>query len=618
MSGRSRPRSQRSPWPRRIGWLLVAVGSLVTVWVGAALVAGLASLGDLRAAEHDLLAAKSDLASIVSNASNLTTADGRTAATRRARAALSEAVRADSRLRHSAGLSVMRVLPVASGQRAAALELAGDATRGAAAAVQLVNDADAFAAYAQAHPGVLPLSALQTLSEQTRAAKSVVASMVRTGGPLIGPLAKARNQLNELAATTATHLRNAADDMQVTADFFGASGPRRYLVAAENNAEMRDQGAVLSYAVIDFADGKVMTEHTGPIHELALNQPVPLAVPAGMQEMFGDMEPTQLWQSVNATADFPFTGRAMAAMYQRAAGRSVDGVIAIDVPALASIMSVTGPVEVTGIPGQVDAGNVSSLLLDQLYRSLPAGSDTAQRRELESGVAAAVASQLQRGGYDAVALGRQLGEAAADGHLRLWSTVPSEEAILARQEIGGPPSTGDPAGSFHLALENATATKLDFFVQPKIEVRITLDPSGSAEVRTTVTAVNGAPADAQPSYQFGPQQYQSRAGQYIARVYYWTPAGSTGPGTVRESGLVLSEQNLEAMPGGSGSAVFTSTIPGLVHNGSIHLRFVPQPRAKPAVLTVTVDGAGWVVDGPSVDGRAWQQTIGLDWAAHRR
>ena len=617
MSGSTRTRSPGATWLRRLGWLLVAGGALITVWIGTALIAGLASLGDLRAAEHDLLSAKSDLASIVSHASDLSTADGRSAAARQAQVALADAARADSRLRHSAGLGIMRFLPVAAEQRDAALQLAADAKRGSAAAVQLVNDSSAFASYSHAHPGVLPLSALLTLSEQTRSAESVVSGIVRPGGALIGPLAKARNQLNDLAASTATHLRNAADDMQIAANFFGASGPRRYLVAAENNAEMRDQGAVLSYAVIDFAEGKVSTEHTGPIHELALSQAVALPMPTGMQEMFGDMEPTQLWQSVNATADFPFSGRAMAAMYQQATGRSVDGVIAIDVPALASIMSITGPVQVDGIPGQVDAGNVSALLLDQLYQRLPLGSDTAQRRELESGVAAAVASQLQRGNFDAVALGRQLGLASSDGHLRLWSATESEEAVLAKQQIGGPPSAEDPGGSFHLAMENATATKLDYFVQPHVEVHITLNSSGTAAVRTTVTAVNGAPADAGSSYQFGPEKYQSRAGQYIARVYYWTPAGSTGPGTARESGLVLSEQNVVALPGGSGAVVFNTTIPGLVHNGTINLRFVPQARAKPAILTVTVDGPGWVLDGVGINGQEWEHTIGLHWTARR-
>ena len=32
--------------------------------------------------------------------------------------------------------------------------------------------------------------------------------------------------------------------------FLGADGPRTYLIAGENNAEMRDQGAVLSLALM--------------------------------------------------------------------------------------------------------------------------------------------------------------------------------------------------------------------------------------------------------------------------------------------------------------------------------------------------------------------------------
>ena len=43
----------------------------------------------------------------------------------------------------------------------------------------------------------------------------------------------------------------------------GASGPRRYLIALQNNAEMRDQGMVLSFAVAEAADGRIRVVRTG-------------------------------------------------------------------------------------------------------------------------------------------------------------------------------------------------------------------------------------------------------------------------------------------------------------------------------------------------------------------
>ena len=51
--------------------------------------------------------------------------------------------------------------------------------------------------------------------------------------------------------------------------------------------------------------------------------------------------PTQTWQSVNTTADFPFSGTAMQAMYAQAGGGHVDGVVALDVNTLASLLNFT-------------------------------------------------------------------------------------------------------------------------------------------------------------------------------------------------------------------------------------------------------------------------------------
>ncbi len=54
--------------------------------------------------------------------------------------------------------------------------------------------------------------------------------------------------------------------------------------------------------------------------------------------MFGSILPTETWQSVNATADFDFSAQAMQDMYHQATGHTVDGVIALDVPALSSLL----------------------------------------------------------------------------------------------------------------------------------------------------------------------------------------------------------------------------------------------------------------------------------------
>src|SRR5205807_3126768 len=133
--------------------------------------------------------------------------------------------------------------------------------------------------------------------------------------------------------------------------------------------------------VVDVDRGHLSFEHAGSITELALTRPVAIPVPPGTQAAFGSTLPTKLWQSVNATADFAWSGQTMAAMYQQAKGRTVDGVIAIDVPGLASLLRVTGPVKVDGLSEPLTETSAPRLLLHDLYQQAPTDSAAAEREK---------------------------------------------------------------------------------------------------------------------------------------------------------------------------------------------------------------------------------------------
>src|SRR5205807_3223453 len=111
--------------------------------------------------------------------------------------------------------------------------------------------------------------------------------------------------------------------------------------------------------------------------------------------------------------------------------------------------------------------------------------------------------RMSKGSFDAVELGRSLGEAAAAGHLRLWSAGPSEEDTIVRAGLGGIPATADADRTFHLAVENRTAAKLDYYVRTRLDQQLELTPSGTLAVHSTVTVDNPAPTGPVSS-QLGP------------------------------------------------------------------------------------------------------------------
>jgi Protein of unknown function (DUF4012) len=304
----------------------------------------------------------------------------------------------------------------------------------------------------------------------------------------------------------------------------------------------------------------------------------------------------------------------MQAMYRKATGQSVDGVVAADVPTLSALLDVVGPVTVPGIDQPVTSSNAATVLLHDLYDSV-APNDQGTRKARLSAVAAEVIARLKVGSFDPLPLGRRLATAAAGGHLRLWSANPDEEKTLESDSLGGGPATTGADRTFHLAVENRNATKMDYYIRPSVEQRVLVTRNGAAIIRTTVTVRNTAPLGAKPSYQLGPDSFgTTQPGEYWAWVLLWGPAGAAQPGAVNESGLNLSQSILDKIYAGETKQVtFDTVIPNAVRNGSLQLRYVPQPRLVAPTLDVVVDAEGSTVSGPPEWSGPWDRTMVLSW-----
>jgi hypothetical protein len=591
------------------------------LWVG-----GIVLLGALLSAAgwHDLTTARAQLnearlgfAAVVNNPASLRSPDGRAGALRTVDDALGSVRRARGNVRGSTPLRLAGWLPGLHRQRAGVLDLVDDAESGAVASRQLLVDVDGLAGSTVLTDGALPLDGLERLERALRDAGGRLEHLSRTPRGLWPSVAFARRQLNDVASTTSTRLINAADGLAAARTFVGAAGPRRYFVAVQNNAEMRDQGMVLSYAVVSFRDGRMTVEHTGPIAELALSKPADIGIPPGTLAAFRSLEPTRQWQSVNATADFGWSAKAMTVMYRQATGQDVDGVIALDVPGLAALLRVVGPIDVAGAAEPVTADNASRILLHDFYDLVPRGDQTLRKERLAE-FAAAVVARLSTGSHDAVALGREIGAAAGGGHFRLFSTDAREERVFERTGLGGGPADTASDRTFHISVQNGTATKLDYFVRQHVRMDVYLSERGTAVVRTALTVHNTAPSNGKPSYQLGPDGFkQKRPGEYVARVYYWGPQGGRQVNSLPEAGLLLDARGLVVEPGAARLLEFETAIPDAVRSGRLDLRLVPQASLVPADLDVRLHAPGWHVAGEAHRTLAWDRTTTMSWDVAR-
>ena len=588
--------------------------ALAVLALSAAVVAAL-GLADVLRARSELNGARTALQTAVDDPAALGTPEGRTAALVQADGALASIANARSRLTGSPALTLAGVVPGLRGQRAGMVDLIDDAAAAAGAGRELLAAVDGLAERTQLRDGVLPLEGLGALQQQVRIAGDTIGGRAGDSGRLWGPLGDARRQFDDVAASTSRRLTEGAEALGAARTFLGAGGPRRYLVVAQNNAEMRDQGAVLSYVLITFDNGRMARERQGSVADLTLTAPTSTPVPPGTQEVFGSIAPTQTWQSVNASADFAFSGRAMTDMYRQATGQPVDGVVALDVPAHAALLRAVGPVAIEGVAEPVTADNVGRLLLNDFYQGLGPSSDQTVRRERQGDVVRAVLERVTGGDHDAVTLGRALGTAAGGGHLRLWSAEPGEESVFERTGLGGGPATKEPDRTFHLAVQNRTASKLDYFVKPSVRQDVRLTNQNTAVVRTTVVIENQAPANADPSYQFGPEAFTEKPGDYLGWVLLWGPEGSRQvQNGVAESGLNLSQFVVAVPAGDRREVVFETIVPDAVRDGKLRWRLVPQPRLEPMQLTVALQAEGRSVGGSPTESQVpWDRIRNLTW-----
>ena len=560
-----------------------------------------------------LSSAQQTLTSLAHNPAALNSATGREATETQLAVASNEVAQADSEISSSVGLKVLGLVPGLHLARVGLDQLVSDLRGTAVASLQLLRSVNALAA--DSHGTDISLPGLTTLGSEMGVAKEQLAGDIRSSAGLWGPIGKDRQKFDREDRRAVHLLTQGVDLTRYAIPFLGADGPRTYLVAGENNAEMRDQGSTLSYSVMTTSDGTISLTNGGSVGNLTLTSPAAgVVVPTGTEKVFGGLSPTQTWQSTNATANFSFSGYDMQSMYAAATGQHVNGVMGIDVVALEGLLALTGPVSVAGIPEAVTAQNAADILLHQLYEGLPPNSPQGPRREELAAVTAATVHQLQVGNIDLVALARTLATDVSGRHLQLWDENPQYERTLREVGASGDVDTDNPSRTFHVAVENATATKLDYYVTVAISDTVYVLKDGSAVVDTTVTLTNHTPLGEPPSYQFGPDgQYSTSPGMYVGRVFLWGPRGSSQAASTLESGLELTEVDLPLPPQESATAHFETTIVHAVQNRKLQLVFVPQPRLTPESLRVHLIATHLTGgSGESVDA-ALSNTTTLNW-----
>ena len=420
---------------------------------------------------------------------------------------------------------------------------------------------------------------------------------------LVGPVADARDrsiaELGEAARTTAT-----ADALARTLPaLVGSEGERRYFVAAQTPAELRGTGGFIgAYTILTAEDGRLDFERMHNITDLPdlAEEKAPRA-PKGFGEPFADFGGTGLWRTLNMDPHAPTVGRLIEALYERVTGVPIDGVIFVDLQALADMLEATGPIDDPTLDRTLEASTVVDYLANEAYSQFGSG---AERKRVLGGVVLSVLRHFLAG-TDPLASFHALANAGAKGHLMLHSSYPEVQAGLEAAGVAGAveaPEAGDLFGAF---ASNADGTKIDYYVRRSLSYRVTLGAGGDSTARVALAASNNAPRDAGESPVFGPSPgtglepgvSESFVTMYCASGCEFQDATLDGEPhgleAHRERGLSVFSTYVHTPPGKTSELMLKLQRPdawtGDELGGTYRLRIRGQPSVRPTRASISIE-----------------------------
>ena len=490
--------------------LLLAAGVLLLLWVAASAFLLLRAAGDLRAGRDAAERARDDL-------------DARAVAAGTPLEPLREAERRFARAESTTGgllLAPVRLLPVVGRQLRSVHALSGAAGEVAAAGAEAVDRAQAVLDDPAAG-GPARVTQVRLIRDTVRRASERIAAVDDLGPRvgLVGPLAEARNDLAEELDDARRSLADATAGAEAALRL--VEGPRRYLLVAANNAEMRSgSGMWLSGGLLTTAAGRIDLGDVTPLYLDA--DPPDDAVEitdADLAGRWGWMNPQREWRSLMGSPRLAPSAELAVRMWEAAGREPVSGVLVVDPVALAAIVRATGEVAVGD--RTVSADEVPALLLNEQYADFDTEGDQGARREALGAIASAAFEALDEGDWSPAVLLEELAAAVRGRHLLAWSTDPVEQAGWEAAGMDGA-LTPD---SLMVSVVNRGGNKLDWFLD--VDVALTRE-GDDVEVRVDLAnrAVPGLPA-----YVAGPHpdlRGELGYGDYKGVVALTLPGDATG------------------------------------------------------------------------------------------
>lgn len=310
----------------------------------------------------------------------------------------------------------------------------------------------------------------------------------------------------------------------------GAEGPRNYVIAMQNNAELRSSGGIIgAIALLHAENGRISLQQQASVIDFPPLD-VPLPLPDSTLALFED-GPGRFLQNITSIPDFTEAGPTIAARWEGRFGGKVDGVIAVDAVVTKHLLAATGPL--TFGPFTVDEENVVGTLLSEIYAAVP---DPVVQDQIFAQAASALLGAALTGAEPKALIGA-LATSADEDRVRVWSAHPAEQDILATSTLSGAlPSDGEDGTYVGVLVNDTTGGKMDYYTDAAISTSVGVC-DGKPTTQVQVTWTNSAPADAGttlPPYVTSGGHYGVSPGSVRTLIAVYGPEGALPSHTDRD------------------------------------------------------------------------------------
>lgn len=382
----------------------------------------------------------------------------------------------------------------------------------------------------------------------------------------------------------------------------GSEEPRQYLVAFQNNAEIRSTGGNAATFSVMQVDAGAIQMRDDWVSQAAVARGISGTQYADLPEetlSLYEWDFARFSQNYSRTPDFPTTAALFGELWESTSGEPLDGVISIDPPALAHLLAVTGPVTLED-GSQITADNAVSTLLFDTYEKCDMQCGTADAYFAD--VADRVFGKLTSGDWDPMAMLDALQRGVEEQRIYAWFAREGEQALAQELGIDGALSPDNAEETqVGVFVNDAAYSKLEYFYSQ--DVTVTCDTAARV-MTTTLTMRNSITDPNLNNYTLGWRNNSLGLPRttMILDVMYFAPPGSTITGfepaagdfdgwdrAGAEKGHPVQSVSVALPMGETRTVSFTSTLPE-GELGPLAVRHAPTVGETPVTIDASCGG----------------------------